>query len=130
MEASQYSVDSTVSFAYTDMPIPSISLPDDNNGLGPYDDHNSKSDAEILLERQEYQLSALFSANEILKKDAEKLKPTTSRDVSGSGDTARELGDLLDSFIRGAGIVLDELTVLGAAHPVLAGQFSLPSLII
>ncbi|KAF8203346.1 hypothetical protein BJ912DRAFT_352658 [Pholiota molesta] len=118
MEEPQFSVDSIDSVPYTDMSIPSISLPDDNDDLGPYNDPNLKSEAEILLERQAYQLSALFSANEILKKDTEKLKPAASRDISG--DTAQKLDSLLDSFIRGAGTVLDELTVLGNAHPFLA----------
>lgn len=122
MEGSSYPANSGTSYTYAESDVPTISLPDNNPD--PYYDYRSRSAAEITLERQWNDLSALYSANETTKKDAAKLDPTsTSRDISSDGDTAQKLDDLLDAFMNGANAVLEELTFLGSAHPALASMF-------
>lgn len=73
---------------------------------------------EVTQERLWNELSSLYSANEQLKTDSN----TTSKDKDGSvaDDIAKKLDSLLDSFMNGADVVLNELSALGNMHPILA----------
>ncbi|KAF8970853.1 hypothetical protein BDZ97DRAFT_1789054 [Flammula alnicola] len=81
----------------------------------------SPSSVEITQERLWNDLSSLYSANDQLKSDSAALDPAP-RDLgtNSGGDNAQKLDNLLESFMYGANAVLEELTVLGNAHPVLA----------
>ena len=77
--------------------------------------------AEAAQERLWTELTSLYSDNRELESKATK---STSRDKDGSAgdDIASTLDSLLETFLNGADIVLNELSTLGNAHPVLAGM--------
>ena len=76
--------------------------------------------AEAAQERLWTELTSLYSDNRELESKAK----STSRDKDGSAgdDIASTLDSLLETFLNGADIVLNELSTLGNAHPVLAGM--------
>uniref|UniRef100_A0A8H7XPD5 EF-hand domain-containing protein n=1 Tax=Psilocybe cubensis TaxID=181762 RepID=A0A8H7XPD5_PSICU len=83
-----------------------------------WNDQISRSVAEITQEQLWNGLSSLYDSNEDLKAEAASLDPT-SRDPNAR-DNGELLDGLLDTFINGANKVLDELTIIGNAHPILA----------
>ncbi|KAF9476107.1 hypothetical protein BDN70DRAFT_882808 [Pholiota conissans] len=100
------------------MEIPSIVLPDSDDSAS---NQHRRSAADLAQERMWMDLSSLYSENQITK-DAMKLdSKATSKSLSADGDgIAQKLDEILDSFLRGANTVLEELSVLGNAHPAVA----------
>ncbi|KAH9474631.1 hypothetical protein JR316_0013095 [Psilocybe cubensis] len=97
--------------------IPSITFPEAELQTPIWDDSNSRSPVEASQERLWNELSGLYNSNEALKGDAAALGKL---DSERGAKTAEKLDELLDTFMSGANKVLEELSILGNAHPVLA----------
>ncbi|PPQ77943.1 hypothetical protein CVT25_015418 [Psilocybe cyanescens] len=101
--------------------IPSITFPEAELLSPIWDDSNSPSPIEITQEQLWNGLSNLYNSNETLKGDAAALDGSSGKRDSEKGPkTAEMLDDLLDTFMNGANKVLEELSILGNSHPILA----------
>lgn len=103
--------------------IPSITFPEAELLSPIWDDSNSPSPIEITQEQLWNGLSNLYNSNETLKGDAAALDGSSGKRDSEKGPkTAEMLDDLLDTFMNGANKVLEELSILGNSHPILASE--------
>lgn len=71
-------------------------------------------------------LSDLYNLSNTLKGDVAVLDGSSGKRKNEKGTTtAEKLDDLLDTFINGANGVLEELSILGNVHPIIAGELPL-----
>lgn len=97
---------------------PSITFPSPSLG-----DSNSRSAAENTQEQLWNGLSSLYDSNLTLKMDAAALDGSSKRDdPDGKPSKVDVLNDLLDTFMNGADVVLNELSILANMHPILGGR--------
>lgn len=97
--------------------IPSITFPEAELLTSIWDDPNSRSPVEVAQERLWNDLSNLYNSNETLKGGAAALG---KQENEKGPKTVEMLDELLDTFMNGANKVLEELSILGNAHPVIA----------
>lgn len=104
--------------------IPSITFPEASFSSNA--DSNPRQTVSVNADATQEQLwkglSSLYDLNVTLKADAAVLDGSSKKEEpDGKQSKTDVLNDLLDTFMNGADVVLNELTILGNAHPILAG---------